>query len=248
MADSDAVTTGQLVMVAVAVFAAGFVQVLAGFGFALLAMPLMTLSVPVDKAVVVSSLLGVVTSGWQAVHLRADRDPELVKRLVGWAHLGMPLGLLVLLTVPDQAMKVILGVAVLIATALLIRQINLSHVGPGLDRVCGFLSGILNTSLSTNGPPLVFDLQARHFDAARFRATLVSTFALCYPVTLTLFIVSGKVNRDGVIAALIAAPALVLGQALAWPLRRHVHGQRFRRLVISLLFAAGASTIVFAVT
>ena len=241
-------TTGELAMVAIAVFTAGFVQVLAGFGFALLSMPLMTIAVPVDKAVVISSLLGAVTATWQALHLRRERDPVLAKRLVGWAHLGMPLGLIVLNVVPEQGMKVVLGVAVLVATAMLVRQVNLSHVGPGLDRVCGFVSGVLNTSLSTNGPPLVFDLQARHLDADRFRSTIVTVFAFSYPFALLLFVLDGKLNRDGLVAAIVAAPALVAGQALAWPVRRHVNGARMRVLVLALLFLSGALTIVFALT
>jgi hypothetical protein len=40
----------------------------------------------------------------------------------------------------------------------------------------------------------------------------------------------------------------LLGQALGWPTRRHVHGERFRWLVLTLLFAAGVTAIVFAVT
>jgi len=242
------VTTGQFVMVIVAVFAAGFVQVFAGFGFALLCMPLMTITVPVHQAVVVSTCLGVVTATWQAWKLRANQDRPLLRRLVGWAHLGMPFGLVVLNMVDETAMKVVLGVAVLIATALLVRRINLVHAGSNLDRVCGFLSGVLNTSLSTNGPPLVFDLQARQLEPQRFRATITATFALCNPVAILLFALDGKVNGDGLAAAAMAAPAVLLGQALAWPLRKHIHGERFRWLVLGLLFAAGTSTIVFAVT
>ncbi|MDO8362186.1 MAG: sulfite exporter TauE/SafE family protein [Actinomycetota bacterium] len=241
-------TTGQLVVVAVAVFGAAFVQVIAGFGFALLCMPIMTIAVPVEKAVVISSLLGIMSSVWQAWHQRADADRPLVKRLTLSAFLGMPLGLVVLNVVADRTLKIVLGVAVLIATALIIRRINLTHVGPAMDVGAGFLSGVLNTSLSTNGPPLVFDLQARHLSPARFRATISMVFALSNIVGLALFVADGKVTREGMRAALIALPAWAVGQLLGWPVRKHVHGERFRWMVVVLLFLAGASAIVFAVT
>jgi uncharacterized membrane protein YfcA len=67
-------------------------------------------------------------------------------------------------------------------------------------------------------------------------------------LALTLFVIDGKVTADDLRAALIAAPAWLLGQALGWPTRRHVHGERFRWLVLTLLFAAGVTAIVFAVT
>ena len=58
-----AVTTGQLIVVAVAIFVAAFVQMLAGFGFALLAMPVMTLAIPVEEAVVIVAILSLATTG-----------------------------------------------------------------------------------------------------------------------------------------------------------------------------------------
>lgn len=241
-------TTVQLVVVAVAVFAAAFVQIIAGFGFGLLCMPIMTLALPVEKAVVVSTLLGIMSTTWQAWHLRRDARRPLVKRMTLGAFAGMPLGLVILNVVSDTALKVFLGVAVLAATALLVRRINLSHVGDGLDYGAGFLSGVLNTSLSTNGPPLVFDLQARHLHADEFRATIAMVFALSNVVGLALFLADGKVTRSGLVAALVALPAWGLGQALGWPVRKHVHGERFRWMVLILLFAAGTSTIVFALT
>jgi hypothetical protein len=108
------------------------------------------------------------------------------------------------------------------------------------------MSGVLNTSLSTNGPPLVFDLQARQLPPNEFRATITAVFALGNVVGLSLFILDGKITREGMHAALVALPAWVIGQGLGWPVRKHVHGERFRWMVLTLLFVAGTSAIVFA--
>jgi uncharacterized protein len=246
VADSSAVTAAQLIVVAVAVFVAAFVQVLSGFGFALLSMPIMTLALPVERAVVVSTLLGMLSTSWQAWHLRADVIRPLAKRLSLAAFVGMPLGLVILDMVSDKVLKLVLGIAVLIATGLLMRRINLKHVGPALDVGVGFVSGVLNTSLSTNGPPLVFGLQARHLEADEFRATIAMVFALSNIVGITLFAIDGKFTNDGMKAALIAFPAWFIGQGLGWPIRKHVSGDRFRTLVLSMLVIAGVSTVFFA--
>ena len=240
-------TTVQLVVVAAAIFVAAFTQVIAGFGFALLAMPIMTLAVPVEQAVVVSTLLGMVSTSWMGWHLRADIDRPLAKRLTLAAFAGMPLGLWILNVVSDRALRLTLGVSVLIATALLVRRINLAHIGPTLDVGIGFISGVLNTSLSTNGPPLAFDLQARQLGPHEFRATISAIFALSNVVGLALFIADGKITADGMQAALIAFPAWIVGQGLGWPVRKHVHGERFRVMVLILLFVAGTTAVVFAI-
>jgi uncharacterized membrane protein YfcA len=241
------VSAADLIVVATAVLAASFVQVIAGFGFALLAMPVMTLAIPVEQAVVISTLLGAITNAWQSFHQRAHADRLLVRRLAVGAYVGMPLGLVVLNVVADRPLRIVLGVCVLIAAGLLVRRMSLAHVGPGLDYPCGFLSGVLNTSLGTSGPPLVFDLQARHLDPDRFRATIVAVFTVSNVLALALFITDGKITGDGMRAAALSVPAWVVGQAIGWPVRRHVHGERFRWLVLGLLFAAGGTAIVFAV-
>jgi uncharacterized membrane protein YfcA len=241
------VTTAQLIVIAVAIFAASFVQVVAGFGFALLCMPIMVIAVPVEQAVVVSTLISVLATTWQAVHLREYAQVPLLRRLLIGAFLGMPLGLVILNVVSDFALQLALGISVLLATALLARNLNLTHVGPRMDVGLGFVSGVLNTSLSTNGPPLVFDLQARRLPAEQFRATISATFALGNIGGLALFVADGKITRKGIDASLVALPAWALGQGLGWPIRKHFHGERFRRMVLLLLCAAGISTILFAV-
>ncbi len=180
-------TATELIVVAVAIFVAAFVQVLSGFGFALLSMPIMTLALPVKEAVVVSTLLGMISTTWQAWVLRADTDRPLAKRLTLAAFVGMPLGLFILNVVSDTALRLTLGIAVIVATILLIARINLSAASNHFDYGVGFVSGVLNTSLSTNGPPLVFGLQARHLGAAPFRATISTVFAFSNIVGITLF-------------------------------------------------------------
>lgn len=241
-------TTGQLVVVAVAVGIAALVQVLSGFGFALLAVPLMALAVPTREAVVVSTLLGAGVSTWQAWHLRRHTVRVLARRLVGAAYLGMPLGLLIFVSVDDSILRLLLGVAVLVAVGLLIVRVDLSSAPRSLDYAAGFVSGVLNTSLSTNGPPLAFTLQARRLAPDAFRATINTVFALSNVLGVSLFVAAGKVDRDGLLAALIAVPALFLGQVIGLPLRRFVSPERFRVMVILLLVLAACSAIASALT
>ena len=133
-------TTAEFVVVGVALLVASCAQIIAGFGFALLCMPIMTLAVDVRDAVVVSTLVGMVSISWQAWVLRADADREVSNRLCIGAVAGMPFGIVALRAMSDQSLRLILGCAVIIATLMLIRRINLTHVGARLDLAAGFLS------------------------------------------------------------------------------------------------------------
>jgi hypothetical protein len=239
-------TTIELVVVASAVFCASFVQVLAGFGFGLLAVPVMTLAISPREAVIVSTLVSITVTSWQAWHLRRDCVRVLSRRMTAAAYVAMPLGLWIFVAVDEDTLKVVLGCAILVSVVLLARGLNLHHVGPGLDIVAGLISGVLNTSVSTNGPPLVFTLQARQLAPAQFRATIARVFAWSAVVALALFIAAGKVTREGLVAAAFALPAMWLGQGVGYPLRKHFHADRFRWLVLVLLTLAAASAIVSA--
>ncbi len=240
-------STASLVVVALSVFAAAMTQVLSGFGFALLAVPLMTLSVPVKDAVVISTLLGIGLTSWQAWHLRAHTERRVARRMILSAYLGMPFGLWVYLTLDDHVLRFALGCAILVAVVLLTVRVDL-RVGRGLDLGAGFVSGVLNTSLSTNGPPLVFGLHARGLAPDSFRATINTVFCCCNLLGVTMFVAAGRVTGDGITAALVALPALFLGQAVGFPLRRHVDGERFRVLVLGLLIVAAISAMASALS
>lgn len=240
------VTSGELIVVAVAIFAAITVYMIAGFGFALLAMPVMTFAIPVEQAVVVVVLLAIMSTGHQAVTHRHHVRIPLARRLTLSSFAGMPVGLVVLNVVDDRTLRLVLGVGVLIATFLLLRDLTLEHVGAPLDYTMGFVSGVANASIGTNGPPLVFDLQSRRLAPNEFRGTIATVFALGNLVTLTLFLLDGKVTADGLLATAVALPAWGAGALLGRALQPKVPERHFRRIVLGLLTLTGASTIVVA--
>lgn len=240
-------SSGEIAVIVAAVFLAAVVQVTAGFGFALLAVPIMAAAVDPKVAVVVSTALGLVTSTSQAVIERAHVCWPIARRLLVAALVGMPFGLLVFLVVDEHVLRLALGVAVLGTVVVLVRGVDLRESGSGVDWSAGAVSGVLATSLSTNGPPLVFALQARHLPPHDFRATISVVFAASGVVALAMFAASGQVNQDVVIGIVASIPALALGGAIGLSLRRHVTAERFRSYVLVLMTLAAISAIVAAV-
>lgn len=240
------VTTGELIVVAVAIFVAVAVYLVAGFGFALLAMPIMTLAIPVEQAVAVVLVLAIVSTGHQAVSHRGHIRVPLARRLTLSSFVGMPVGLVILNVVDDRTLRIVLGTAVIVATVMLIRDLTLEQAGPPLDYSMGFVSGVANASIGTNGPPLVFDLQSRRLPADEFRATIAVVFVLGNLFTLGLFLLDGKVTRDVLVAVLVAFPAWLVGALLGRFLQPKVPAHHFRRLVLGLLLVTGVTTVVAA--
>ncbi len=239
-------TGAETAVLIVSVLVASTTQVTVGFGFALLSVPLMALALPTREAVVVSTLLGLVTSSFQAWHGRRDAERDVVVRMVASALVGLPLGWLLFTRVDDDVLRALLGVSVILAVLLLATN-RVATGSRRLDVVCGALSGALASSLSTNGPPLVFALQARGLSMSAFRPTINTVFTVSGVVALTGFVVSDDVSGDALIHSLMAIPVLLLGSRIGFVLRGRVPETGARRLVLALLALAGMAAILTSV-
>ena len=236
-------SAGTLAVVAVVIAASAVIQLAAGFGFGLASVPLLALVIDPHAAVVIALGLATFTNGYQAVSGRAHADRGVLIRLLSGAVLGLPVGLVVYHAAGDRVLGILVGLAVLGAVVAIVRGLDLRHAGPGLDFAAGAVSGALTTSVGTNGPPLVFVLQARHFSPDRFRATITSAFFVLDIVSVVVFAVTGAVTGAVLTAIAASLPGLAVGAAAGIALRRHLYGDRFRRLVLTVLVAAAVSTI-----
>ena len=126
------------------------------------------------------------------------------------------------------------------------RRVVRAGCQPRLDVTAGFLSGVLNTSLSTNGPPLVFLLQARRLEPDPFRGTLSVIFVISSVAGLTLFAARGYVTGSALVIVAATLPAVLAGLYAGGRIRPRVDAARFRILVLVLLGAAGIMSIATA--
>jgi uncharacterized protein len=208
-------------------FFATFIRSALGFGEALIAVPLLALTMPVQVAAPLAVLVSitvavvVVIQDWRNVHVRS----------AGWLVLstlfGIPLGLLLLKTVSESVVKSILGVFI-IAFALY----SLTGRKPELhnDRLAplfGFMAGILGGAYGMNGPPLVVYGVLRRWQPTQFRATLQGYFLIASVVGMAGYAITGlwtpTVSTYFVLSLPLALIAIFLGRAI----HRRLSASRF---------------------
>lgn len=236
-----------LAVVLAATLVASLAQGLTGFGFSLIAMPVLLLVLDVQEAVVISTALG--TASVALVSLRSWREAawSSVAWLLAGSFLGMPVGLAVLLLAPDEALRIGVGVAVLAMAAALAAGLRIEARGRPVELGVGIASGVLRTSSSLAGPPVVSYLQARGFAPVRFRATVSAFFLAGNVVALAAFGASGASSWDALVASALALPVVFLGVGVGERLLRHTDGARFGRIVIVLLVATALSSLALSV-
>lgn len=225
------------------VFGASIIQALVGFGFGLISVPLMIFVVDLPTAVVTATAVSTVSCAVQWWESRAVDAREMSRRLVLSALIGMPFGLWLLSNIDARPMKFALGVVVLFGVFLTVKGFNLQRLPKIFDYAMGLIAGVLSTATSTNGPPLVFLLQARHYEPKDFRAVLNRVFTILNFLTLVMFAIAGKLTSGSLQLALLSIPVMGVGVFLGTRLRTKINPDNFRNLVTGLLLLSGLSAI-----
>ena len=237
--------TGDLVLVAAIVSMAACAQTVSGFGFALMAVPLMGLAIDLKTAVVISTMCGTAANTLQAIKDGHHRDQRLVRLLIVTSFLGMPLGLVGLDRVDIDVLRIAIGLFVLIALVAVLRGGGSSPIGGRLlEGLAGFVSGVLATSTSTNGPPLVLLLRSRGLSPVVFRATVNTVFSVVSFVSIVMFAFGGRITGEALVGTLVAAPGLGIGMYVGVRLRGAMAPDLFWRIVAGLLTMTALSSIV----
>lgn len=238
--------SADLVSVALIIFVAACAQMVSGFGFALMAVPLMGLAIDVKSAVVISTICGTASNTFQALTESRHRDGRLVRNLVVASFLGMPFGMVLLDRVDVEALQITIGLVVLVAIVAVVARPQ-GHPSPGgaiFESVAGFVSGVLATATSTNGPPLVLLLRSKGLSPDQFRATINTVFSIIAVTTVGVFALSGRITSDVVTGSLVGLPGLIVGMALGARVRGWVSVEVFWRIVLGLLVVTATSSIV----
>jgi len=249
-------------LAAVAAFAGAFVQSTTGFGFALLLSPALFATMDPVEAVTTLLVLGVALNVLMLFEGVGNEqvDWRALAPMLAAALPGLVVGVVALTQLSKQALQVIVGVAVVLAAAWQLRRRgrpDRPHLPAGAESVrshaaeprapglaAGFASGVLGTSISVSGPPIVLWLEARRAHPAQFRASLAASFlALNLAGGVVLLAAEGSGSLEaGTIAPLLALVAV--GYGLGAVAFRRLDRERFYTVVLALVAGTGMASVV----
>lgn len=218
-------------------------QTVAGFGFSLIAVPFLVIVLDVRDVVVLTAIPALLNSALVVRIVRLHVPWRTVAVLLAGSFAGMPIGLVVLLNAPDEALRIAVGVVSIALALALAGGRSLGLRGAYGELGAGFASGVLNTSTSMNGPPVVLYLQDLRLTPSEFRGALAAFFFATGIVSLALFGVSGVASARALALSAAAVPAVFAGNALGHALLGRVSDELFRRIVFVLLIATAVASI-----
>jgi uncharacterized membrane protein YfcA len=223
------------------IFLATLIRSTFGFGEALIAVPLLSLLMPVKVAVPLATLLSitvaaiVVAQDWHKIHFR------IACWLILSTLFGVPLGLWLLTAVAERVVKAILAVVILgFSLYCLVRRIPYQLKNDRLAWVFGFCAGILGGAYGMNGPPLVIYGALRRWSPEQFRATLQGYFLPASLLGMCGYWMEGlwipAVTRYYLWSLPLVLAAIFLGRVI----NRRLDARSFLRCIYLGLFCVGA--------
>lgn len=233
-----------LLLASLIVCLAAAAQAVTGFGFALVLVPLLALVYDPRLVVVVSISLGLACK--LPLLVQSWRQVELLRiaPLCAAAAVGGVLGTHLLLQVDADALRLGIGVIVVVLASLLLVERGQPMGREGLAALgAGLVSGVLTGSTSMGGPPVVLLGVNQAWGKESFRANLLAFFMVSNSWSLVIIALRGAFTREVLVLDALLLPGLVVGLVLGNALFKAVPVAEFRRVVVLAVIATGLLSI-----
>ncbi len=218
---------------------AAAVQGTVGVGFAMIAVPILSLLdprlAPVPEILVILPLT--IVMAWKERHAM---DLHGVGWIIAGRFPGAAIGVALLAVATRRTLDIFIGIVVLAAVAIIGTGIRV-HRTPATKFGAGVAAGTTGLVSSIGGPPVALLYSAE--EAARIRSTLAAIFTIGVSITVTVRVATGNVTMTDLEVSAFLFPAVVIGYLVSLAIKDRIprHAVRASILIVSAL--AGVALI-----
>ncbi len=214
-----------------------FTMSFAGFGFALLAVPLLSLFMPVREAVAIQFPYLFALFAYQAWHYRKHLHWSDMKPLAAGVVLGTLLGLTLLYRVPGAGLKKALAILTLALVALMNLSLSDGRLmarwakNPWWGRFCGLLSGVFFGAYTMGGPPAILYILSVEKDLRRAKSFIASFFTPQFLAIAAIYGYTGLITPESLRISLTFAPLVAAGSAAGFYAFKKASPRMYKRVI-----------------
>lgn len=237
-------TGGFIAALCAGALAGGFINGLAGFGTALLALGVWLQIMPAPQAVAVVIVMSVLSGlqGLCIVRSEIRKNRWRLARFLFPAVVGVPIGVTLLSLISTFVLKMtVASFLILYGGFFLLRRSlpRFERSTPIADGIIGFLGGVLGGATSLSGALPTMWCAMRPWPKGETRAVLQSFNVVVLGLAVVFFAWQGLYTGETFLLILLALPATLLGAQIGILLFRHLSDNQFRRALIVLMFTSG---------
>jgi len=225
--------------------AAGFTQGVTGFGFGLLAIPLLSLFIDIKTAVPLCSLLGILVTAFLSLRLRNHIDRRKILPLLSGCIPGVAVGTLMLKKAPTELLSILMGVMLI---AYVLYRLTNKEQPRSIDSrwayAAGFFTGAISSAFSAGGPPTIIYATLRGWNKNEIKATLSGFFLTGGLTVITAHALTGLTTSLVLHYFLLSGPVVIGGVLIGSLLYDRIDTSAYLKLLHYLLLAMGILMII----
>jgi uncharacterized membrane protein YfcA len=223
-----------------AVLVAAFVRGVSGFGLALILAPILLLLMNSKSTVVVNLLLAIVSNlvvlplSFRHIYLKG------ILPMVIFTIPGIVIGAWIITIIEPSTLKIVIGAVIVISVIPLAMGISKAfHKEKLACGFSGFLSGLIGTSTSLGGPPVVLFMHNQNWRKETIHSSLAAYFTFNGVCSVGALVIAGIVEVPTLVTTGSLVPALLIGTVAGTVAFRRLSQRLFRIITLVIIICAG---------
>ena len=233
------------ILTSIVVFIASLTMSIAGFGFGLVATPLLFLFLEPRIVVLFSSSLGSIIGLLVFLQARHFIKPKIIIILGLSSLVGIPIGIYMISHISILILKIIIGILVIAFAILfyfgLTYKIKRENLGCAFS---GFIGGIFMTGTGLGGPPVILYFINQAFEKQVFRSSVASFFIITGIASFISLGVSGIASSANLLQTLTFIPVVVIAYLIGNKILPHINQWLFRTIVLAIILISGTAGLL----
>lgn len=240
-------TTTQLVVILVASAIGATVKSVTGMGYPLIAVPIISLALGVEDAVVIVAIPNLAANIFLCWESRDGREGARdLDRIIGLGIVGAVIGTIALVNLPDAPLLLALAATIVVFVVQFVRRPEL-QLDPTVARrwspLAGLVAGLAQGAVGVSGPVVATWMHGYRLPVRVYIYSVTLIFGVTGAVQLTILVLQGQLDLDRILGAAVASLAVLICLPMGVRLRGRLAGATFDRVVLVVLVVSALSLV-----
>ncbi|WP_163710433.1 sulfite exporter TauE/SafE family protein [Mangrovibacterium lignilyticum] len=226
----------------IVILMASLLKGMTGFGFALLALPILTIFFPMQVLVPAMTLFNLFTSLYILANIKLKIDYKYLIPMLLASFIGIPAGVQILQYLPERTMELTTGISIFSLSMVFLLSSNKEVPESRKTKpivFAGFLSGLMGSSMSIGGPPIALAMNRKGYAKERFRKMFALMSVINAVIATVLYVSKGMFLAFSLKFAIFLFPVMLLGSKLGDVLSKKINQIQFKRMILYLNMVLG---------
>jgi uncharacterized membrane protein YfcA len=228
-----------LLIITLGIFLGFFIQTIIGFSGALIALPILLVSIALPEAISYISIFYFLSSIYFVQKEWENIDKKIIMKLAFTSIIGLAAGISVLNYGNLLFLKKVLGIFIILYVIYSFFSKGKIKNSPFLEYILGIFGGFFSGLFSTGGPLFVIIVKNATMDIKTFRATMFGVLGLVSIIRVPMIIFSGILKLSHLYYALFILPFFFLALFLGKKMYLKLNEELLKNCVLLALLLSG---------